>query len=72
MFWGGVYTFIFGRLEYWCENGGILVDSPQTLRMNLLFSEQVIILSEKGGLFGNCLCFNDSWSIAFIGQVEFC
>ena len=30
------------------------------------------MLSEEGGLFGNCLCFNDSWSITFSGQVEFC
>ena len=43
-----------------------------TLMINYLFNKQVIILSEKGGLFGNCLCFNDSWSIAFSGQVEFC
>ena len=30
------------------------------------------MLSEKGGLLGNCLCFNDSWNMAFSGQVEFC
>ena len=30
------------------------------------------MLSEEGGLFGNCLCFNDSWSITFSDQVEFC
>ena len=42
------------------------------LVINYLFREQVIILSEEGGLFGNCLCINDSWSITFSGQVEFC
>ena len=47
------------------------MESPLTLRMNYLFSQQVIILSEKGGLFGNCLCFNDSWSIAFSGEADF-
>ena len=45
---------------------------PLTLVINFLYSKQVIILSEKGGLFGNCLCFNDSWSITFSGQVDFC
>ena len=39
--------------------------------INFLLSKQVIILSEKGGLFGNCLCFSDSWSIAFSGWVSF-
>ena len=42
------------------EKGGIFVELLLFLVINYLFSKQVIILSEKGGLFGNCLCFNDN------------
>ena len=47
------------------------MESLLTLIINYLFSGQGIILGEKGGLFGNCLCLNDSCSKAFSGGVEF-
>ena len=45
---------------------------PQTSVINSLLSRQVINLSEKGGLFGVCLCFNDGLAMTFSGQVDFC
>ena len=50
----------------------IFVESSLALMITFFLNGQMKILSEKGGLFGNCLCFNDSWSIAFSGQIDFC
>ena len=50
----------------------IFVESILVLMIIFFLNRQMKILSEKGGLFGNFLCFSDSWSIAFSGQKGFC
>ena len=57
---GGYTSFLCAGGNSQSENGGIFEVLFLALMMNYLFNKQVIILSEKGGLFGNCLCFNDS------------
>ena len=75
----GSFTFLREDIHLWIGEGSNLevrrwnfYGIPSTLVINFLLGKQVIMLSEKGGLFGNCLCFNDSWSITFSGQVDFC
>ena len=72
LFWGRIYISDFVRTAILKQRRQNFCGIPLSLVINFLCSRQVIILSEKGGLFGNCLCFNDSWSITFSGQVEFC
>ena len=50
----------------------IFVESSLALMITFFLNGQSKILSEKGGLFGNCLCFDDSWNITFSGWVDFC
>ena len=53
----GSFTFLREDIHLWIGEGSNL---------------WVIMLGEKGGLFGGCLCFNDSWNVAFGYRVEFC
>ena len=75
----GSFTFLREDIHLWIGEGSNLwckrwnfYGIPSTLVINFLLSKQVIMLSEKGGLFGNCFCFNDSWNVAFGYRVEFC
>ena len=69
---GGIHLFFCEDSNSQSEMFEFFVESILALMITFFLNGQMKILSEKGGLFGNCLCFNDSWSIAFSGQVEFC
>ena len=56
----------------WSKMFEIFVESSLALMISFFLNGQSKISSKKGGLFGNFLCFSDSWSIAFSGQIDFC
>ena len=72
LFWGRIYISDFVRTAILKQRRRNFCGIPLSLVINFLLSRQVIILSEKGGLFGVCLCFNDGLAMTFSGQVDFC
>ena len=68
----GIHPYFCEYSNFWSEMFEIFVESSLALVITFFLNGQQKILSKKGGHFGNCLCFNDSWSITFSGQIDFC